>query len=304
MNINLQKAKSRLPNVIWSVFRFVLVFGLCFTILYPFIIKILAAFMSPNDLLDSTVKLIPKHISTYYWKFAWDRLDILKSGSLSLRLAVVSALLQVTVSTMAGYGLARFNFKGRTAAFIIIMVMLVVPSQVYSVSQYLGFRYFGIGTATVNLLDSEIPVYMLAFGGLSVKEGLYVYLMREFFKGLPRDLENAAYVDGSSISRTFFSIVLPITRGMLITVFMFAFCWQWMDTEFSSLYFTSKTTLAMRPVVGSYMVIKGQVSTTDPFGTAIARSAAAMIIIIPVVLLAMVCQKFLVRSISQSGLAN
>ncbi len=304
MNINLQKAKSRLPNVIWSVFRFVLVFGLCFTILYPFIIKILAAFMSPNDLLDSTVKLIPKHISTYYWKFAWDRLDILKSGSLSLRLAVVSALLQVTVSTMAGYGLARFNFKGRTAAFIIIMVMLVVPSQVYSVSQYLGFRYFGIGTATVNLLDSEIPVYMLAFGGLSVKEGLYVYLMREFFKGLPRDLENAAYVDGSSIPRTFFSIVLPITRGMLITVFMFAFCWQWMDTEFSSLYFTSKTTLAMRPVVGSYMVIKGQVSTTDPFGTAIARSAAAMIIIIPVVLLAMVCQKFLVRSISQSGLAN
>lgn len=304
MNINLQKAKSRLPNVIWSVFRFVLVFGLCFTILYPFIIKILAAFMGPNDLLDSTVKLIPKHISTYYWKFAWDRLDILKSGSLSLRLAVVSALLQVTVSTMAGYGLARFNFKGRTAAFIIIMVMLVVPSQVYSVSQYLGFRYFGIGTATVNLLDSEIPVYMLAFGGLSVKEGLYVYLMREFFKGLPRDLENAAYVDGSSISRTFFSIVLPITRGMLITVFMFAFCWQWMDTEFSSLYFTSKTTLAMRPVVGSYMVIKGQVSTTDPFGTAIARSAAAMIIIIPVVLLAMVCQKFLVRSISQSGLAN
>ena len=77
-----------------------------------------------------------------------------------------------------------------------------------------------------------------------------------------------------------------------------------MDTELSTLYFTSKTTLAMRPVVGSYMVIKGQVSSTDPFGTAIARSAAAIIIIIPVVLLATVCQKFLVRSISQSGLAN
>jgi len=302
--MNIQKLKSKTPSVIWSVFRFVLIFGLCFTVLYPFLIKILAAFMSPDDLLDSTVKLIPKSWSGYYWEFAWEHLDILKSGFLSLRLALISAVIQVIVSTMAGYGLARFQFKGRTVVFVIVMVMLLVPAQVYSISQYLGFRYFGIGDSVVNLLDTEIPFYMLAFGGLSVKEGLYVYLMREFFKGLPRDLENAAYVDGSSIFRTFVSIVLPVAKGMMITIFMFSFCWQWMDTELSSMYFTSKTTLAMRPVVGSYMVIKGQVASTDPFGTAIARAAATMIIIIPVVLLATVCQKFLVRSISQSGLAN
>lgn len=302
--MNTQRIKSKTPLVVWSIFRFILIFGLCFTILYPFIIKILAAFMSPDDLLDSTVKLIPKALSSYYWEFAWERLDVLKSGFLSIRLAVISGVIQVIVSTMAGYGLARFNFKGRTFVFVMVMVMLLVPAQVYSISQYLGFRYFGIGSATVNLLDSEIPFYMLAFGGLSIKEGLYIYLMREFFKGLPKDLENAAYVDGSSIFRTFISIVLPIAKGMMITIFMFSFCWQWMDTELSTMYFTSKTTLAMRPVVGSYMVIKGQVSSTDPFGTAIARSAAAIIIIIPVVLLATVCQKFLVRSISQSGLAN
>ena len=302
--MNTQRIKSKTPLVVWSIFRFILIFGLCFTILYPFIIKILAAFMSPDDLLDSTVKLIPKALSSYYWEFAWERLDVIKSGFLSIRLAVISGVIQVIVSTTAGYGLARFNFKGRTFVFVMVMVMLLVPAQVYSISQYLGFRYFGIGSATVNLLDSEIPFYMLAFGGLSIKEGLYIYLMREFFKGLPKDLENAAYVDGSSIFRTFISIVLPIAKGMMITIFMFSFCWQWMDTELSTMYFTSKTTLAMRPVVGSYMVIKGQVSSTDPFGTAIARSAAAIIIIIPVVLLATVCQKFLVRSISQSGLAN
>lgn len=302
--MNTQKLKSKVPLAIWSFFRFVLIFGLCFTILYPFIIKILAAFMSPDDLLDSTVKLIPKHLSGYYWEFAWEHLDVLKSGFLSLRLALISGVIQVIVSTMAGYGLARFNFKGRTVVFAIAIIMLLVPAQVYSIAQYLGFRYFGIGDATVNLLDTELPFYMLSFGGLSVKQGLYIYLMREFFKGLPRDLENAAYVDGSSIFRTFTSIVLPVARGMMITIFMFAFCWQWMDTELSSMYFTSKTTLAMRPVVGSYMVIKGQVASTDPFGTAIARAAATMIIIIPVILLAMVCQKFLVRSISQSGLAN
>lgn len=259
--------------------------------------------MSPEDLLDSTVKYVPKHPSAYYWKFAWERLDILKSGFLSLALSLVSATIQVMVSTMVGYGLARFKFKGRNIAFIMVITILLVPAQVYGIPQYLNFRYFGIGDWNVNLIDNVLPVFLLAFGCLSTKQCLYIYLMREFFKDLPRDLENAAYIDGASIGRTFLTIVLPNAKNMMITIFLFAFCWQWTDTEFSTLYFTSKTTLPMR-VLGSYMVIKGQVSSTDPLGTAIARAAATIIIIIPIVILSTFCQKFLVRSISRSGMAN
>lgn len=304
MELNRLKIKNKITKGIWSVFRFVLIFGLCFVILYPFLVKILAACMSLEDLLDSTVKFIPKNWSSYYWKFAWDRLDVLKSGGLTLLISLVSAIIQVIVSTMVGYGLARFDFKGKKIAFAMVIIILLVPSQVYSIPQYLNFRYFGIGGVTVNLIDSIIPIYLLSLGCMSVKQCLYIYLMREFFKDLPRDLENAAYIDGASIGRTFISVVLPNAKGMMITVFLFAFCWQWTDTEFSSLYFSSKTTLAMRSIVGSYMVVKGQVSSTDPFGTAIARAAATIIMIIPVVLLSAFCQKFLVRSISRSGMAN
>lgn len=298
------KLKKKTTQVIWSLFRGVLIFGLCFVILYPFLVKLLATFMSSEDLMDSTVKFVPRNWSLYYWKFAWNRLDIANSGSLSLFLSLGSAVIQMIVSTMVGYGLARFRFKGRNLAFMIVIIMLLVPSQVYSIPQYLNFRYFGVGSLTVNLIDSVIPVFLLSLGCLSVKQCLYIYLMREFFKDLPRDLENAAYIDGASIGRTFTTIVLPNAKNMMLTVFLFAFCWQWTDTEFSSLYFSSKTTLAMRPLVGSYMVVKGQVISTDPLGTAIARAAATFIIIIPVVLLSALCQKFLVRSISQSGMAN
>ena len=303
MTVNKQRVKTKTMKLLWSVFRFALIFGLCFIILYPFVIKIFAAFMSQQDLLDSTVKYIPKSPSLYYWKFAWERLDIWKSGFLSLSLALVSALIQVLVSTMVAYGLARFRFRGRNIAFAVVIIILLVPSQVYSIPQYLNFRYFGVGSLSVNLIDSVIPVFLLSFGCLSTKQCLYIYLMREFFKELPRDLENAAYIDGASIGRTFWNIVLPNAKGMMITVFLFAFCWQWMDTDFSSLYFSSKTTLPMR-VISSYMIVKGQVSSTDPLGTAIARAAATIIIILPVVLLSSFCQKFLVRSISRSGLAN
>jgi multiple sugar transport system permease protein len=259
--------------------------------------------MSPQDLLDSTVKFVPKNWSLYYWKFAGERLDIVKSGTLSLLLALISAVLQVLTSTMVGYGLARFRFKGRNLAFILVIVVLLVPSQVYSIPQYLNFRYFGVGDYTVNLIDSIVPVYLLSLGCMSVKQCLYIYLMREFFKDLPKDLENAAYIDGASIGKTFTKIVLPNAKGMMITVFLFAFCWQWTDTDFSTLYFSSKSTLPMR-AIGSYMVVKGQVSSIDPLGTAIARAAATIMVILPVVVLSVFCQRFLVRSISRSGMAN
>lgn len=303
MTYNKYLIKKKTTNAIWSIFRFTLIVGLCFIILYPFLIKILATFMSPQDLLDSTVKFVPKNWSLYYWKFAVERLDIVKSGTLSLLLALISALLQVLTSTMVGYGLARFRFKGRNLAFILVIVVLLVPSQVYSIPQYLNFRYFGVGDYTVNLIDSIVPVYLLSLGCMSVKQCLYIYLMREFFKDLPKDLENAAYIDGASIGKTFTKIVLPNAKGMMITVFLFAFCWQWTDTDFSTLYFSSKSTLPMR-AIGSYMVVKGQVSSIDPLGTAIARAAATIMVILPVVVLSVFCQRFLVRSISRSGMAN
>lgn len=303
MAYNKYIVKRKTTNAIWSIFRFALIFGLCFIILYPFLVKILATFMSPQDLLDSTVKFVPKNWSLYYWKFAGERLDIVKSGTLSLLLALISSLLQVLTSTMVGYGLARFRFKGRNLAFILVIVVLLVPSQVYSIPQYLNFRYFGVGDYTVNLIDSIVPVYLLSLGCMSVKQCLYIYLMREFFKDLPKDLENAAYIDGASIGKTFTKIVLPNAKGMMITVFLFAFCWQWTDTDFSTLYFSSKSTLPMR-AIGSYMVVKGQVSSIDPLGTAIARAAATIMVILPVVVLSVFCQRFLVRSISRSGMAN
>lgn len=302
--LRLLRLKNKMTNGLWSLFRFVLVFSLCFVILYPFLIKLLVTFMSSEDLLDATVKYIPKNWSLEWWKFAIKRLDIVKSGGLSLFLSLGSAVIQVIVSTMVGYGLARFRFKGRNVAFAVVMIILLVPSQVYSIPQYLNFRYFGVGSLTVNLLDSVIPVFMLSLGCMSIKQCLYIYLMREFFKELPKDLENAAYIDGASIAKTFTAIVLPNAKNMMLTVFLFAFCWQWTDTDFSSLYFTSKTTLAMRPVVGSYLTVKGQVASVDPLGTAIVTAAATILIILPIVILSAYCQKFLVKSISHSGFAN
>ncbi len=299
-----RRKKIKFGQMLWSVFRFVLIFGLCYIILKPFIIKILAAFMSPNDLLDSAVKWIPKHWSLYYWKHAFERLSLSTAGVLSLCLSLIAALIQMMVSTMVGYGLARFKFRGRNLLFALVIFIMIVPSQVYSISQYLNFRYFGVGDASISLINTEWPIYILSFCGLGTKQCVYIYLMREFFQGLPIDLENAATVDGASVMGTFFRIVLPNAVTMMVTVFLFAFCWQWTDTYFSSMYFTNRMTLAQIPSNESIMRIGTTIAGFDKTGTTIAQNAAAILVILPLVGLAVICQKFLVQSISQSGLAN
>lgn len=299
-----KRNKFKLGQKLWAFFRFVLVFGLCYIILKSFLTKILTASMSPNDLMDATVKNIPNEWSLYYWKHALKKLNLSTSGWLTLRLSVISALLQVLTSTMVGYGLARFKFRGRNLLFAFVIIVMIVPSKVYSIPQYLGFRYMGIGEFTINLIDTEWPVYILAFCGLALKECVYIYLMREFFMEMPSDLENAAAVDGASIFGTFFRIVLPNAVTMMVTVFLFAFCWQWTDVNFSSLYFSNQMTLAQIPANSGLMKIYTTTGTLDNVGTAISQNAGAILVILPLVGLAVICQKFLVQSISQSGLAN
>jgi len=167
-------------------------------------------------------------------------------------------------------------------------------------SASLGFVYFGVGSFTINLTDSFWPSLILAFTGLGIKEGLYIYLLREFFKSLPAELEEAAYIDGAGTIRTFFQVMLPNARTMMMTVFLFSFCWQWTDSTYSSIYFNEMPVFAN--TIESLYIRVGL--NADMLGTNIARNAASMLIIIPLLILFGFCQKMLVKSIALSGMAN
>ena len=259
--------KQRVPGLLLSLIRFVIIFGLAFIILKPFVYKILMAFMSPDDLLDSTVRLVPRHFSLYYWKTALEGLNLGQTLRNTGLLSLLVGVIQVASCTMIGYGLARFKFRG---------------------------------SFTINLTDSFWPSLILAFTGLGIKEGLYIYLLREFFKSLPAELEEAAYIDGAGTIRTFFQVMLPNARTMMMTVFLFSFCWQWTDSTYSSIYFNEMPVFAN--TIESLYIRVGL--NADMLGTNIARNAASMLIIIPLLILFGFCQKMLVKSIALSGMAN
>ncbi len=287
---------------IWRTVRFIIVFGLAFIILKPFIYKILMASMSPEDLLDSTVKLIPKHFSTYYWKVALEGLEFSKTGWLTFFMSASVGVIQTFICSMIAYGLARFRFRGNKLAFAAVIVIMMIPPQVYSIAQYLRFTNFnyGIGGFALNLTDSLVPLYILAGTGLGLKEGLYIYLMRSFFMSLPKDLENAAYIDGASPIGTFFRVILPNAKTLLVTVFLFSFAWQWTDVSYPALYFSEFAVLATKiPTI--YIRIG---LSADPLGSNIAQNAAGMLAMVPLLILYAFSQRALIQSIVRTGSAN
>ena len=295
-----EKYLSKASHLLLSLLRLVLIFGLAFVILKPFFNKILLSFMSSADLLDSTVRYVPTKISFHFWQVALEGLDLSNTAVYSILAAIAVGVIQTLSSSMVGYGLARFKFIGSKILFAFVIIIMLIPPQVYKIAQYLGFVFFKIGPLNLNLTNTFVPLCIMSFTGLGLKEGLYIYLMRAFFKGLPESLENAAYIDGASPLKTFIYVILPNARTLLMTVFLFSFCWQWTDESYGSLYLTS---ISVIPQKVEYIMVR-LTTGYDPVASSIAQNTACLIILIPLIILFVFCQKFLIKGIAQTGLAN
>ena len=144
---------------------------------------------------------------------------------------------------------------------------------------------------------------LLSLGGLAFKNGLYIFLLRQFFRGIPDELEESAYMDGSGTFRTFVQIILPLSLPMLITVFMFSFCWQWTDQFYMSVFFRDTPDMLIKLMDIPPSLKQDAHAGKDLYYSAI-RNTCGLMIILPLVVLYSFGQKFLVQGIEQSGLAN
>lgn len=188
--------RKRVFEAVWPFFRFFILFGLCFVILYPLIYMISCAFRDSADMSDPTVMWIPRHLTLEVIKETAGVMDIWKTLGTTLLLNIGCSLVQVASCALAGYGFARFKFKGKGLLFGIVVMMILVPSQIIAIPQYMLFRHFGLFGLEVNLINSKLCMYLPAAMGNGIRAGLMIFIFRQFFKGLPKELEDAAYLDG------------------------------------------------------------------------------------------------------------
>ena len=285
--------KRLVLSLLYKLVRFVIIFGLGFIICKPLIGKLLFSFMNPNDIFDVTVQSIPSQLSLYYWKYALINISLPESLINTVVLSFTVGIIQTISCTLVGYGFARFKFTGRRLLFAFVIVLMLVPIQTISIAQYQSFT-------DMHVVDTFIPLYVLAFTCLGLKQGLYIYLIRDNFMAIPDSIEEAALIDGAGVWTTFYRVMLPNARVIMITVFLFSFCWQWSDTHYTSLYLAE--TKVFSNVWSTLWVRVG--AGINYQASFYARCAAVLFMIIPLFCLFAVCQRFFVRSIAQSGLSN
>lgn len=297
-------------NIIWYLFRFIILLGVSYIVLYPFFTKIAASFMSPEDFIDVTVMLIPKYPTFDQYKAVFLENNYIAAFFNTLFLSASSAILQTFVACLVGYGLAKFKFKGNNLVMAAVILTMVVPHGTVYLSMFMEFRYFDIYGIiklltghTIQLTQTFWPLIILSITGLAFKNGLYIFMMRQFFRGVPDELEESAYIDGSGTFRTFVQIILPLSVPMMITIFLFAFSWQWTDDFYTNMFISTNKITLMPDIVGIPKSLETTYAGQELYYAAI-NNTCGLMIILPLVVLYLFCQKFLVQGIERSGIVG
>ena len=239
------------------------------------------------------------------------------------KLSFISMFLQIASTALAGYAFSRLKFKGSNILFILVILTIIVPPQALSLAQYFYFRDFRIGFLEwfgidTRLLGKEGAIYLMSGLGMGIRSGIFIYIFRSFFKGLPKELEESAIIDGASVFRTFWSVMLPNARGALVTVGLFAFVWQWNDAyyvkifEVSTAEFPLLTMRLLNAAEGMYaslfytgaLNLIGQDVWANPVFLSLISNVSALLMMLPLLIMYLFVQKSFVESIERTGIVG
>ena len=194
-----------------SLLRGLFLAGVCFTVLYPFLQQFFFSLMSVKDAFNPNIQYWPNHPTLVNYSAALELMKYGKSLLNTVLISLITSLVQLFSALMVGYGLARYEFKGRNFLFVTVVLIMVLPPDLLLLSRFFQFRFFDVFglvealTGSVpSLIDSYWPFVILGITCTGLKNGLYIFMMRQFFLGFPKSIEEAAFVDGAGPFSTFY----------------------------------------------------------------------------------------------------
>jgi len=303
----------KISGTIWKLARFCIIFGLCFVLLYPLLYTMSMAFRPYEQILDPSVVWIPRSLTFDNITKAMDFMNYGVSLLNTVLISVVSSVLLVASCSLVGYGFARFRFKGRNIFFGLVLFTIVVPPQTTLIPLFLGFsdfdffyagqipKLFGGKAVTANLINSLWTMYLPAIFASGLRSGLFIYIFRQFYSGLPRELEDAAAVDGCGPMHTFLKVMVPLSSASFITVFLFSYVWYWNDYYYSSMFFLNGNTVSLALSSLSSKLI-ADFGTYDPYRFIVNMQAGSLLLIFPPLLIYILFQRYFTESIEKTGI--
>ncbi len=281
------KTERRRPSVV-SIVCAILLLAFCVLFLYPFIWLVSASLKPRGEVFDNA--LIPNTVEWSNYTKVWSELPLLHWLGNSVVIAVLAAGFVALSSAVVAFGFAYFRFPGRKLLFGLVLATMMLPGAVTLVPQYLIWKNTG-------LLGTTVPLWgMNLFGS-----AFYIFLQRQFFLGLPRELFEAARVDGASYVGLFRRIALPLSIPSLIIVFLFEFQASWNNLQASLIYLNAGAPEDFTVPLGIAYAMTRYSPTNGGQGDYQYVMVASLVVTIPMLLLFAFGQRYFIEGVATQG---
>ena len=297
-----------------SVIRGLLMFGLCFMIIQPLITRFSVSLMAAEDIYDSTIRLLPRHVTLDNYRIVAELTSMPTSMVNTAWISFVMSICQVVSTTLVAYGFARYEFPLKKFWFACVVMLIIIPPQTIQTALFMSFTHFdifGIFKATtgsdLNLRSSLLPYTVMCLTCMGLKDGLYIYMLRQYFKSVPVSLEEAAYVDGCGTMHTFVKIMLPDAVPTIASCFLFSFVWQWTDLFYTRNFISgykiySRELSNITSIMSKYFARNATENVTVPLGRQMQLIGIGVFICcVPLIILYAFTQKTFVQSLTMTG---
>lgn len=278
-----------------------------FVFIYPLLRIFSQSFMSLSDLLDSSINWIPSSFRLSNYEGAMTAMNYWKSLKDSFIISGLPTLCQVVSCSVVGYGLARYNFKGKKLVMGLLIFSFVLPSSLLLTTQYQMYNSFGwTGTIWTFIFPA-----ILANG---FKSQLFILICWSFFKQIPPVLNEAAAIDGAGHFKSFFKIAIPSAAGALVVVLIFSFVWYWNEQYLSQLYLYQRDVSKniYTPLINQLSIFQSSFDSAYGNSTGSSsmtindayRNAATILTIAPLLIIYAILQKQFVESVDRAGITG
>lgn len=312
--------KRNAPSVLWKILRVILLIGISYIFLFPVLYMLSVAVRSPETVNDPSIVWIPRGVSLESIRTSIRILEYPRAILSTVILSVGGTVGSLVSCSLVGYGFARFDFKEKKIAFALVLLTIIVPPQTIIISSFVNYRnfdFFGILSllhrllpavpGSISLINTPWTFILPAFFGSGLRAGLFIYIFRQFFLGMPKDLEEAAMIDGCRPFKTFVRVMLPLARSAFITVLLFSFVWHWNDYYQAGMYYSSNEPISvmlkqMQSLLQDAKLFNLVTNTPDEIRTYL--QAGCLLTILPPLVIYIFTQRFFTESIERTGLVG
>lgn len=272
-----------------------------FVFLYPIIYMLSYSLMDIDDLVNPLVKWIPTKLYLGNYEVAIKVLDYIPSLLKTIFVVLVPSVIQTISASLVGYGLSRFQFKGSKIILFLVIATFVIPPQVTMIPQFLMYKDLG-------LIGSIFAYILPATFAQGIRSSIFILIFYQFFKMLPKSLEEAAKIDGANTFTIFYKIAVPSAFPAYIVSFLFSFVWYWNETTLAALYFGNNYKILLLNLQNFSATYKNLYSmsitqTGKNLNEAITMSGT-LLSILPLLIFYFIFQRWFVESVDRTGITG